>query len=97
MRITGQYETLGSLSHFTPNPLAPKEPSFKMDHSLIDLYEKAMHHLGRLNEMARRVPNIQRFIRAYITKEAMQSITLLLTEFDFRVILRDGFVFTSKP
>lgn len=73
MRVTGLYETLGSLSHFIPHPLPPKEPSFQMDHSLIDLYGKAMHQLGRLNEMTQRVPNIQRFIRAYITKEAMLS------------------------
>lgn len=73
MRVTGQYETLGTLNHFIPHPLPPTEPSFQMDHSLIELYGKAMHQLGRLNEMAQRVPNIQRFIRAYVTKEAMLS------------------------
>jgi Fic family protein len=44
-----------------------------MDYNLIELYGKAMHQLGHLNEMARRVPNIQRFIKAYITKEALLS------------------------
>ncbi len=73
MRITGQYEILGSLDHFIPHGLPPQNPPFQMDHSLIDLYGKVMHQLGRLNEMTQRVPNIQRLIRAYITKEAMLS------------------------
>lgn len=73
MRVTGYYETLGSMKHFIPNSLPPSAPPFQMDYSLIDLYGKAMHQLGRLNEMAQRIPNIQRFIRAYVAKEAMLS------------------------
>lgn len=72
-RKTGEYETLGSLNHFIPYPLPPNNPPFQMDYNLIDLYGKAMHQLGHLNEMARRIPNIQRFIKAYITKEALLS------------------------
>ncbi|MBX9805551.1 MAG: Fic family protein [Alphaproteobacteria bacterium] len=72
-RKTGDYETLGSLNHFIPYPLPPSNPSFQMDYDLIELYGKAMHKLGHLNEMARRIPNIQRFIKAYITKEALLS------------------------
>ena len=72
-RISGEYESLGNLNHFIPFPLPPTNPSFQMDHNLIELYGKAMHQLGHLNEMTRRIPNIQRFIKAYITKEALLS------------------------
>ena len=72
-RTTGEYENFESLNHFIPYPLPPTNPPFVMDYNLIDLYGKAMHQLGHLNEMARRVPNIQRFIKAYITKEALLS------------------------
>ena len=72
-RKTGDYESLGSLNHFIPYPLPPNNPPFQMDYNLIELYGKAMHQLGHLNEMARRIPNIQRFIKAYITKEALLS------------------------
>lgn len=72
-RITGGYESLGGLNHFLPYPLPPNNPPFHMDYNLIELYGKAMHQLGHLNEMARRIPNIQRFIKAYITKEALLS------------------------
>jgi Fic family protein len=73
MRTTGQYENLGSLNHFTPYPLPPQNPPLQMDDDLIELYGKAMHALGQLNEMAQRVPNVQRFIKAYCIKEAMLS------------------------
>lgn len=73
MRVTGDYETVGSLRHFIPFPLPPADPVFQMDNDLIELYGKAMHQLGQLNEMAQRIPNIQRFIKAYIIKEAILS------------------------
>ncbi|MBM3468354.1 MAG: Fic family protein [Alphaproteobacteria bacterium] len=72
-RKTGTFEKLGNLNHFVPFSLPPQNPSFQMDYSLIDLYGKAMHQLGQLNEMAQRIPNVQRFIKAYITKEALLS------------------------
>ncbi len=72
-RQTGNYQKLGELEFFTPNPLPPHNPPFDFNGELIDLYGKAMHALGQLNEMAGRLPNIERFIKAYCLKEAILS------------------------
>jgi Fic family protein len=72
-RITGQYEQLGQLKYFIPSSLPPKDPSFKFSNELIDLYGKTMQAVGQLNEMAIRLPDTQRFIKAYCIKEAMIS------------------------
>ncbi len=72
-RITGLYEQLGQLKYFVPSPLPPKDPSFKFSNELIDLYGKTMQAIGQLNEMALRLPDTQRFIKAYCIKEAMIS------------------------
>ena len=72
-RITGTYETLGSNEHFIPLPLPPKDPSLALDTEMISLYGQAMKQLGQLEEMLQRIPDSSRFLRAYITKEAMLS------------------------
>ncbi len=72
-RQTGTYHKLGELEYFLPFPLPPQNPSFNFNSDLIDLYGKAMHALGQLNEMANRLPNIERFIKAYCLKEAVLS------------------------
>lgn len=73
MRVTGEYEKLGDLQFFIPRPLPPKDPPFAMDAATLHLYGEAMHSLGRLNEMAHRIPDIERFIKAYVMKEALLS------------------------
>lgn len=73
MRITGEYEKLGDVNFFIPYALPPKDPSFVMSAEMIHLYGEAMHSLGRLNEMAHRIPDIERFIKAYVMKEALLS------------------------
>ncbi len=72
-RETGHYEQLGQQKYFIPDSLPPKEPAFSFSNELIELYGKAMQAIGQLNEMARRLPNTQRFIKAYCIKEAMIS------------------------
>lgn len=73
MRKTGTYEQLGATRYFIPAQLPPKEPPFAIDEQMGLLYGEAMHHLGKLNEMAHRLPNVQRFIKAYVIKEALLS------------------------
>ncbi len=72
-RQTGSYQKLGELEFFIPNTLPPKNPPFEFSSDLIDLHGKAMHALGQLNEMAKRLPNIERFVKAYCLKEALLS------------------------
>lgn len=72
-RQTGVYQKLGELEFFIPNPLPPYNPTFDFSADLIDLYGKTMHALGQLNEMADRLPNIERFVKAYCLKEALLS------------------------
>jgi len=72
-RQSGNYQKLGNLEYFIPNSLPPHNPSFDFNGELIDLYGKAMHALGKLNEMANRLPNIERFVKAYCLKEAILS------------------------
>lgn len=72
-RETGCYEQLGQLKYFIPYSLPPKEPLFKFSNELIDLYGKTMQAVGQLNEMTRRLPDTQRFIKAYCIKEAVIS------------------------
>lgn len=73
MRKTGTYEQLGSMRYFIPDQLPPKDPIFIIDVAMNELYGEAMHHLGKLNEIADRLPSMQRFIKAYIIKEALLS------------------------
>lgn len=73
MRKIGHYETLGSTRYFIPDSLPPQDPSLSLDQPTMVLFGEAMHHLGKLNEMANRVPDIKRFIKAYVIKEALLS------------------------
>ncbi len=71
MRKTGTYERLGSLEYFIPDSLPPKEPPLAMTDEIVKIYGQAMQQLAKLNEMAHRLPNARRFIKAYIIKEAL--------------------------
>ncbi len=73
MRKTGTYELLGSNKHFIPYPLPPENPPLQLSSKTMELYAHTMLQIGKLNEMAARLPAIQRFIKAYVTKEALLS------------------------
>jgi Fic family protein len=61
------------MQYFTPHPLPPKDPELYLNGEMIQLYGEANFALGQLNEMAERLPNPERFIKAYIIKEALLS------------------------
>lgn len=71
MRNTGSYEKLGNVEYFIPRPMPPMTPPLELNNEIITTYGEAMHGLGQLNEMAERLPNITRFIKAYAIKEAL--------------------------
>ncbi len=73
MRSTGHYETLGGTKYFVPAPLPPSYPPLEINEETMLLYGEAMLELGKLNEMANRLPNVERFIKAYVIKEALLS------------------------
>lgn len=73
MRSTGSYEKLGNIEYFVPASLPPKDPPLELNNDIITIYGEAMHGLGQLNEMAERLPDITRFIKAYAIKEALLS------------------------
>jgi Fic family protein len=73
MRETGIYKTLGDLHYFVPYSLPPSNPPFELNNEIMLLYGEASFFLGQLNEMALRLPNPERFIKAYVIKEALLS------------------------
>ncbi|MBA3752260.1 Fic family protein [Candidatus Dependentiae bacterium] len=73
MRITGTYHTLGSIKSFIPHPLPPLDPPLELSSETLAGYGEASFSLGLLNEMSRRLPNHNRFIKAYVIKEALLS------------------------
>lgn len=72
-RQTGFYEKLGSCDYFIPFNLPPQDPPFNLGGERAILYGSAMLRLGQLNEMAERLPDKKRFIKAYVIKEALLS------------------------
>ena len=73
MRETGTYQTLADLRYFIPHPLPPAQPPLALQGEVISLYGEASMALGQLNEMCLKIPNLQRFIKAYVIKEALLS------------------------
>ncbi|WP_375604262.1 Fic family protein [Wolbachia endosymbiont of Anurida maritima] len=73
MRESGYYHYIDKLAHFVPYSLPPKDPPFIFSENIAVLYGETMIKLGQLNEMAERLPNAERFIKAYIVKEALLS------------------------
>ena len=73
MRITGFYETINFIKYFIPYPLPPENPAFEMDQQMLHLYDAAMKQLQQLNQVTQRLPSAQRFIKAYVIKEALLS------------------------
>lgn len=70
-RLYGHQEPVGG--SFIPNPLPPSNPPFTLNSQLTNLYGTTMLRLGELNEMSLRLPNLHRFIKAYVIKEALLS------------------------
>lgn len=73
MRETGVYQTLGDVRYFVPHPLPPANPPLQLNAEILALYGDACLAVGQLNEMALRLPDPHRFMRAYIIKEALLS------------------------
>ncbi|OGB97412.1 hypothetical protein A3F06_02835 [candidate division TM6 bacterium RIFCSPHIGHO2_12_FULL_36_22] len=73
MRKTGKYKQIGGIRYFIPDSLPPKDPPFSLSSEATELYGDAMHYLGVLNEMTNRIPDMWRFIKAYVIKEALLS------------------------
>lgn len=73
MRQTGKYQILGDLRYFIPDPLPPANPSLELTPEIMTLFGEASFVLGQLNEMCQKLPDVQRFIKAYIIKEALLS------------------------
>jgi Fic family protein len=61
------------LRYFVPHPLPPSNPPFQFNAEIMTLYGEASFSLGKLNEMAQRLPDPKRFIKAYVIKEALLS------------------------
>lgn len=73
MRETGFYQRVGDVRYFIPHPLPPANPPFDLSPELVTLAGDANFELGRLNEIAARLPDPSRFVRAYVIKEALLS------------------------
>ncbi len=69
-RQTGTYQKLGELNYFIPNPLPTHNPPFNFNTELIELYGQTMQALGRLNEMAERLPSTERFIKGLMLERS---------------------------
>ena len=69
MRKTGHY----SDNYFIPDPLPPHNPPFNFTTELATLYGDAMLQLSKLNEMIMYVPDVKRFMKSYVIKEALLS------------------------
>lgn len=76
MRSTGHYEIIGNTEYFIPDALPPKNPPLAIDAETMALFGDAMLELGKLNEMTKRLPDDERFIKAYIIKEALLSSSI---------------------
>lgn len=76
MRKVGFYKKIGNIEYFVPSPLPPENPKLELDSETVALYGETMMALGKLNEMANRIPDIKRFIKAYVTKEALLSSSI---------------------
>ena len=73
MRKSGNYKKIGNFNYFIPESLPPENPGFTMTTQMATLYGDTMQQLAKLNEMANRLPDTQRFIKAYVIKEALLS------------------------
>ena len=73
MRVTGWYQKVGDIEHFIPDPLPPQNPPLELNRELTILYGEASFHLGQLNALSAQLPDPNRFVKAYVIKEALLS------------------------
>jgi Fic family protein len=71
---------------FVPKPLPP-QPPLRYDNELIGLLAKAAQSLGRLDGVARTLPNPDLFVSMYVTKEALLSSQIEGTQASFVAVL----------
>ena len=76
---------------FVPRPLPP-DPRIEFGPELLDLMEKATLALGRLDGLARLLPDLQLFLYFYVPKEAVLSSQIEGTQSS----LSDLLLFESK-
>ncbi len=76
MRKAGSYQKIGDVEYYIPFPLPPKDPELQMTPKLIELHGEASFRLGQLNARAAELPDPNRFIKAYVIKEALLSSSI---------------------
>lgn len=76
MREAGSYKAIGEVEYYTPFALPPKNPMLQMTPKLIELHGEASFRLGQLNARAAELPDPNRFIKAYVIKEALLSSSI---------------------
>ena len=89
--MSGEYKTTNTFSEqvqaFIPFPLPP-DPPLKIDGELLDALESASLALGRLDGIARMLPNKNLFLYAYVRKEAVLSSQIEGTQSSLSDLLR---------
>jgi Fic family protein len=75
-REFGSFETLGETHYFMPGKIPPQNPPLVLSARCMELYGNVMHGLGKLNELSTRLRSPERFVKAYVIKEAMMSSSI---------------------
>jgi Fic family protein len=75
-REFGSFEVLGDIHYFVPGKIPPVNPPLVLSTRIMELYGNAMHGLGKLNELSKRLRSPERFVKAYIIKEALMSSSI---------------------
>ncbi len=76
MRESGIYHTLGTVRFFIPHPLPPINPPFSLTPEIMAMYGEALFALGKLNEVSSKIPSHERFVKAYVIKEALLTSSI---------------------
>ena len=72
-RSSGVYLKAGTINHFIPDPLPTHNPPFKLTKKIATQVKAAEKSLKKLEEIAQKLPDTQRFVKAYVLKEALLS------------------------
>jgi Fic family protein len=75
-REFGSFDVLGDIHYFVPGKIPPVNPPIILSTRIMELYGNAMHGLGKLNELSKRLRSPERFVKAYIIKEALMSSSI---------------------
>lgn len=75
-REFGSFETLGNLHYFIPGNIPPQNPAIILSARCMELFGNVMHGLGKLNELSKRLRSPERFVKAYVIKEALMSSSI---------------------